>query len=67
MLKDNKKYYENYFHIEHSSQNILLGGMETRKILENSSDTVENIKFVYNGGIKSYFIKLIMVTKYIIL
>ena len=61
ILKDNKKYYENYFKIEHSNQNILLGGMKAIKILEKSSDrvfingnlatldTVENIKFVYMG------------------
>jgi hypothetical protein len=61
LLKENRKYKENYYNEEHY-HNVLKGGMKTtKKIIEDSSDgrssdrnlatleEVENIKFVYNN------------------
>ena len=45
--KENIKYNENYFNEEHSNINALNGGTKSRKILENSSEQVENVKFIY--------------------
>ncbi len=48
ILKENIKYKENYYNEEH--HNVLQGGMKTtKKIIEDSSKEVENIKFVYNN------------------
>ena len=48
LLKENMKYKENYYNEEH--HNVLKGGMKTtKKIMEDSSKEVENIKFVYNN------------------
>lgn len=48
LLKENTKYKENYYNEEHN--NILKGGLKTtKKIIENSSEEVENIKFIYNN------------------
>lgn len=47
LLKDNSKYKENYYNLEH--RNVLEGGMKTKKIIKNSSEEVEYIKFIYNN------------------
>lgn len=48
LLKENMKYKENYYNKEHPA--VLKGGLKTtKKIIENSSEEVENIKFVYNN------------------
>jgi hypothetical protein len=47
LLKENRKYNENYYNEEH--HNDLKGGMKTKKIIEDSSEEVESIKFVYNN------------------
>ena len=47
--KENIKYNENYFNKEHLDVNNLIGGMKSRKILENSSEEVVDVKFVYMG------------------
>ncbi len=49
IMKENIEYNENYFNKEHLGVNILNGGMSDKKILENSSEEVENIKFIYMG------------------
>ena len=45
--ESNLKYKDNYFDIEHKNKTTG-GGIKPHKILENSNDEVENIKFVYN-------------------
>lgn len=47
--KENIKYNENYFNKEHLDVNNLIGGMKSRKILENSSEEVVDVKFIYMG------------------
>ena len=47
--KENIKYNENYFNNEHLDVNNLNGGMKSRIILENSSEEVVDVKFVYMG------------------
>jgi len=48
LLKENMKYKENYYNEEH--HNVLKGGIKTtKKIIEDSSEEVENIKFVYKN------------------
>ena len=46
ILSDNNKYKDNYYNIEY-----LIGGNKKNnlKILEKSSEEVEEIKFVYNN------------------
>jgi len=48
LLKENRKYKENYYNEEHQP-NVLKGGMKATKKIEDSSEEIEYIKFVYNN------------------